>query len=360
MGSIFSNQQTSQSEREAFLQSFKQATWGEEENRLCKTLEDFVKKHQNRWLTAPQADRWGGEDLLWKDGCPYSNADIRKTAGALRDLLGPAVSPHKTYMNGWCKVCDILEDYVPGTPVKTNAQLKRAIPLWSEYAGGGLVEEKNKFEISPELGAVMTDLIGAYIKSEIEVRMKRTQGLYAVISAYEQSYHKQVRSRGRLCFSDLTLLLAGEGAMKIWDDESRNLIDYRLDARYDHWMLDEFQDTSQPQWKAVGNLVDEIMQDPEGQRLALSERVETQELHAFIEIGPDIMYPAGEDKEAYLKYYSQHSFNDQIRYWFQNVVNNNLRELRAAELNLYETQAENLLWLINVEGMGLVTVDKKT
>ena len=84
-------------------------------------------------------------------------------------------------------------------------------------------------------------------------------------------------------------------------------------------------------------------QDPEGQRLALSERVETQELHSFIEIGPDIMYPAGEDKEAYLKYYSQHSFNDQIRYWFQNVVNNNLRELRAAELNLDETQAENLI-----------------
>jgi len=101
-------------------------------------------------------------------------------------------------------------------------------------------------------------------------------------------------------------------------------------------------------------------QDPEGQRLALSERVETQELHAFIEIGPDIMYPAGEDKEAYLKYYSQHSFNDQIRYWFQNVVNNNLRELRAAELNLDDVQAENLLWWIDVEGMGLATVDKKT
>jgi len=101
-------------------------------------------------------------------------------------------------------------------------------------------------------------------------------------------------------------------------------------------------------------------QDPEGQRLALSERVESQELHAFIEIGPDIMYPAGEEKEAYLKYYSQHSFNDQIRYWFQNVVNNNLRERRAAELNLDETQTQNLLWWINVEGMGLATVDKKT
>ena len=102
------------------------------------------------------------------------------------------------------------------------------------------------------------------------------------------------------------------------------------------------------------------LQDSEGQQLALSDRVDSQELHAFIEIGPDILHPAGEEKQAYLKYYSQHSFNDQIRYWFQNVVNNNLRELRAAELNLDETQAENLLWWINVEGMGLITVDKKT
>jgi ABC-2 type transport system permease protein len=102
------------------------------------------------------------------------------------------------------------------------------------------------------------------------------------------------------------------------------------------------------------------LQDPEGQQLALSNRVDSQELYAFIEIGPDILHPAGEEKQAYLKYYSQHSFNDQIRYWFQNVVNNNLREIRAAELNLDESQAEDLLWWIDVEGMGLVTVDKKT
>ncbi len=110
----------------------------------------------------------------------------------------------------------------------------------------------------------------------------------------------------------------------------------------------------------IVEFLDPDLQDPEAQQLALSARVESQELHAFIEIGPDILHPAGEGKEAYLKYYSQHSFNDQIRYWFQNVVNNNLRELRAAELNLEEAQAQELLWWINVEGMGLVTVDKKT
>ena len=102
------------------------------------------------------------------------------------------------------------------------------------------------------------------------------------------------------------------------------------------------------------------LQDPEGQYLALSERVESQELHAFIEIGPDILNPAGEDKEAYIKYYSQHSFDDDARYWFQNVVNNRVQNIRAAELNLDETQAKNLMWWINVEGMGLFSVDEKT
>jgi len=100
--------------------------------------------------------------------------------------------------------------------------------------------------------------------------------------------------------------------------------------------------------------------DPEEQRRELSERVESQELHAFIEIGPDIMYPAKEDQEAYIKYYSQHSFNDDARYWFQSVINNHVQKMRAAELNLDETQAQNLMYWINIEGMGLVTVDKET
>ena len=102
------------------------------------------------------------------------------------------------------------------------------------------------------------------------------------------------------------------------------------------------------------------LQDPQSQSLALSTRVESQELHAFIEIGPDIMNPAGEDSEAYIKYYSQHSFNDDLRYWFQNVVNNRVQNMRAAELNLDEAQARNLMWWIQVEGMGLFSVDEKT
>jgi ATP-dependent helicase/nuclease subunit A len=41
----------------------------------------------------------------------------------------------------------------------------------------------------------------------------------------------------------------------------RLYIDYRLDGELDHWLLDEFQDTSNMQWAAIRNLVDEVVQD---------------------------------------------------------------------------------------------------
>ncbi|MDG1358758.1 MAG: UvrD-helicase domain-containing protein [Akkermansiaceae bacterium] len=263
---IFSHRKTGKQARDVFIQSFKQATWGEQENRLCKPLEDFIQMHQNRWLANPDAHCWGSEEGLWPDGCPYAAGNRQEYAQELRRLMGKPYTPHATYMKGWLKVCDLLEQNQPGVPFTHNTQLNRALPLWDQYQQGGKVEEKNKYDISPEIGAVMTSLLGSYIRSEIEIRMKRTQGLYALVSAYEERYRDHVRNRGKLCFSDLTMLLAGEGAMQIWNDDDRNLIDFRLDARYDHWLLDEFQDTSRPQWQAVQNLIDEIMQDAEGRR----------------------------------------------------------------------------------------------
>ena len=95
------------------------------------------------------------------------------------------------------------------------------------------------------------------------------------------------------------------------------------------------------------------------QQRALSERVKSTEFHAFIEIGPDILHPS-EESESYLRYYSEHSFGDDIRYWFRNIINDQLRILRVSELNLDAEQTADLFKYLNVEGMGLVTVDKKT
>ncbi len=101
-------------------------------------------------------------------------------------------------------------------------------------------------------------------------------------------------------------------------------------------------------------------QDSAAQQLALSNRVKSTELYAYIEIGPGFIHGYNEESGAYLRYYSEHSFNDPFRGWFSNSLNKEAQILRAAELNLDDEQTRHLTKWINIEGMGLASVDKKT
>ncbi len=99
-----------------------------------------------------------------------------------------------------------------------------------------------------------------------------TQGIFAVLRGYEAVYDAAVRRLGRLTFADLQRLLlpAEEGALRLLsreaEVEARLFIDWRLDAQIDHWLLDEFQDTSFGQWRVLENLIDEAVQDSSGTR----------------------------------------------------------------------------------------------
>ena len=82
-----------------------------------------------------------------------------------------------------------------------------------------------------------------------------------------------MRSHGRLTFTDIQYLLTagnrasgGSVISRQPSAEARLYIDYRLDCKLDHWLLDEFQDTSDLQWEVLANLADEILQDSSGQR----------------------------------------------------------------------------------------------
>jgi ABC-2 type transport system permease protein len=102
------------------------------------------------------------------------------------------------------------------------------------------------------------------------------------------------------------------------------------------------------------------LQDPVSQQLALSNRVKSSELHAFIEIGPGFIFPLEGDSGIYLRYYSEHAFADPYREWFRDQLNRQAQFLRAEALDLNEEQTAELTRWIWDETMGLVTVDKKT
>ena len=57
---------------------------------------------------------------------------------------------------------------------------------------------------------------------------------------------------------------------------------------------------------------------------------------------------------------SENSAIDDCRGWIQHPINNHLRTMRMAEAGIDETQVGSILWWINVDPMGLVSIDKDT
>ena len=81
--------------------------------------------------------------------------------------------------------------------------------------------------------------------------LKMTQGVFLLMHAYESAYASNVRSRGLVTFDDLPRLLNS------LPEGTRLPLEYRMDSHFEHWALDEFQDTSRGQWRALENLIGE-------------------------------------------------------------------------------------------------------
>ena len=110
----------------------------------------------------------------------------------------------------------------------------------------------------------------AIIRFELEGRLARSRALYKLLDRFEARYHREVRDTGQLTFLDVAGLLAAASG-RTWGSRSlrpfsREELCFRLDCSYDHWLLDEFQDTSRLQWQALRDLVDEVIQSDTGRR----------------------------------------------------------------------------------------------
>lgn len=100
--------------------------------------------------------------------------------------------------------------------------------------------------------------------------------------------------------------------------------------------------------------------DPEAQRLALSNRVRRGQLHAYVEIGRDVVHPQGGGAHSRVTYHAKNAAMDDLRNWMGQPINNTLRKLRLADAGVEESQIEGVFNWVSVEGMGLVSRDAGT
>jgi ATP-dependent exoDNAse (exonuclease V) beta subunit len=263
LGRIF--REVSESQKEAFLWAFKHATHGKEEVRLSKLLGGFLDDHHERYLGARDLNRWGNVEDLWANGCPWPEVkDFAAAASAVKGLLNTVRmengKPDARWQTGWEKALEWFAAYEPGDGRDLPSAIERGLKLLPDLARGAAADVFYRKEhwLEGRLAKAMTDLLGGYLRAEIEIRGKRTQGIAGLLFAYETLYESGVRRRGRLGFADVTRLLADGGLT--------DRIGERLDATYQQWLLDEFQDTSRLQWAVLEGLADEAVTDAAGER----------------------------------------------------------------------------------------------
>lgn len=274
-----------------FLEAFRQATFGKEESRIRRELDQFVSDLHGIYLEAPDGERWGRERAIWPDGCPFlgEKAELEKDFDELFALFraaddpdGGKDAPVRVHWDFWNQFRDEAPAHVPGAKLTTRIayMFRTLLPRWSDLVAGHATISFNKksHEFGPAECALVVRILRHLVGNEIEARLRRTHGVWHLLHRYESTYAERIRRQGKLTFQDLALLLAGTAddgiesggsaplLSQLPGGDDRLQIDYRLDARYDHWLLDEFQDTSFLQWKVIANLIDETVQDTSGER----------------------------------------------------------------------------------------------
>lgn len=267
----------------AFLEAFRLATLGSEENRVAQVFDGFIGKLHELYLTAPSPDRWGRAGAIWPDGGMHWLAEgiepEKEGRRLLAALRAAEASGDKIEWKWWDPFFPALADHRPGLPLSKPIiyVAERVLPVWREVLAGaaGVKFNRTVQRLGPAACDPLRRIFQWLIGGELKSKLDRTRGVGELVALYESAYANRIRRRGWLTFQDVQLLLSGTGTEEGKDapvftqlpsSEERLRIDYRLDARYDHWLLDEFQDTNMLQWRVIANLVDEVMQDTSGTR----------------------------------------------------------------------------------------------
>ncbi len=264
-----------------FIEAFKRATFGAEEKSLAARLDRYLDEHHEAYLAAPDARLWGNPDSIWPDGCAWLDEDPGMPTGALRAWADSA-SINAKQRGRWHDFLHTAETWSPGAPLPRPLEyvIEKALANWDALGRGDAVLEfdRKKQELSAAACAALRAIVKHIVRGEFLRRLETTRGIHAILDGYERVYHDAVRRAGRLTFADVQRLLqqddilglGGEAARATPEGlaraERRMLIDWRLDGQFEHWLLDEFQDTSAGQWSVLKNLIDEVIQDDSGRR----------------------------------------------------------------------------------------------
>ena len=294
---VFAPGQSNAEAQKDFLIAFQEANFGREETGLGNSLDKYVDEWHEYFLIAPGEECWGQEATIWPEGSMLARPQGSRTAllNAGREAAAALTGQSDKAVSKWNRFFDLMASHSAGTPIDKDMKdlLDKLIAVLPGLAKGEAeITNFKKVSLTGKGAQDIYNLVCHFIHELLEVSLRQTRGIYKMLALYDRHYHDMVRRQGKLTFQDVQLILSGDiapdasgntalTARRGQNTAARELIDYRLDARYQHWLLDEFQDTSRVQWNVLRNLCDEVIQDPGGQRSFFAVGDPKQSIHVW-------------------------------------------------------------------------------
>lgn len=243
-----------------FVHAFRRATIGKENHSVTSALRRFVGSWQVLFQESSSLE-WGPSHLFTHHPDDWEKSKAGLAASAMRGL-DDITYTHSKQKGALEIAIGKLEAHVIGSGSlgKGPTLLDNILNAASTPGDSLTVKSQKDFTITGITAQALRNMVELAAACELAAAILRTRALREVVSMFDETCELQLRRNGRLGFSDIKMLM-GRWATNEDARLRREAVDFRLDARIDHWLLDEFQDTSRADWNGLLPLVDEAASD---------------------------------------------------------------------------------------------------
>lgn len=284
-------------------------------------------------LLAVQREVGEGVDDAWDLHFPsvgpagvLSEEEVRKRCHELADAVGGAEAPQNkngTPNSGWRKELLRLEGVVRSGDWKALFALglgKKIVESGEVASAGGVVYQRH----TPDAYlAPLLDEVVALARADLGRDLTRQAGaLERLTKWYQEAFEEAQKGKGRYRFGDITHLLRRSAVLGASD-----ALYFRLDARIQHLLLDEFQDTSLAQWEVLEPVVGELLAGDEGERAAVVVADPKQSIYGWRGARPSLV-PFVQDRYGLVQEKLEKSYRsgpvilDTVKATFSNLEEN--------------------------------------
>ena len=255
-----------------FTIAFRRAIAGREKVGVANGLRDFVEAWHRRFANASRCV-WG-PDFLVETADGEWEKQRHQLADQARDACRGIEETRKGQLEQLHKFIDRLEAYeLASGKFPAGSKLADGIlaAVVEGHAGDLELQYYKPFILPANALRAIAGLVRLAAQAEMAAAVARTRAIEAVVAGYDALAEARLRRRGLLGFDDVKRLM-GEWSQSEDARLRRELVDFRLDARYEHWLLDEFQDTSREEWTGLVPLLDEAVAEGEGSLFIVGDR----------------------------------------------------------------------------------------